>query len=87
MILLRPLLVWTAAAVCLAPMLLHSAEQATSKSTTPDGKPGPIVKAAAGAVEGRMEGNLRVLRASLLRCLRWVQRAGDRLVRCLDGKA
>jgi len=53
MIVLRRLFVWAIAAACLAPALSYGAE---------DVKAGPIVKAPAGAVEGRMEGQLRVFK-------------------------
>jgi para-nitrobenzyl esterase len=44
--------VWAIGAACFIPVLLYSA----------DGKTGPIVKAPAGVVEGRMEGELRVFK-------------------------
>jgi para-nitrobenzyl esterase len=62
MIELRRLLVWAAAAACLTPVLLFSAERVASVSAAPDDKAGPIVKAPAGTVEGRMEGELRVFK-------------------------
>jgi para-nitrobenzyl esterase len=61
MILLRHLFVWATAAALLSPVLLNSAERVASISTSDD-KNGPIVKAAAGTVEGRMEGELRVFK-------------------------
>ena len=42
-------------------------------------KSGPIVNAPAGAVEGRMEGELRVFKGiPLCACLRWARRGGGR---------
>jgi para-nitrobenzyl esterase len=61
-ILVRRLLVGAAAAACLIPALLCGAERVTSMSATSDDKTGPIVNAPAGAVEGRMEGDLRVFK-------------------------
>jgi para-nitrobenzyl esterase len=61
-ILVRRLLVGVAAAACLIPALLCGAERVTSMSATSDDKTGPIVNAPAGAVEGRMEGDLRVFK-------------------------
>jgi len=62
MILPRRLHVWAAAAACLTPALLYCVEPVTSLSATSEAKTGPIVKAPAGSVEGRMEGDLRVFK-------------------------
>ncbi len=62
MINLRRMFVWAAATSCLTPALLLSAERNISMSAAPDDKHGPIVKAPAGTVEGRMEGELRVFK-------------------------
>ena len=62
MILLRRLLVWAAAAASLTPVLLYSAERDTSASAPSKDKNGQIVKAPAGSIEGRIEGDLRVFK-------------------------
>jgi para-nitrobenzyl esterase len=60
MTLLRRLLVWTAAVACLTPALLYGVGRSPSMTAAADDKTGPTVKAPAGTVEGRMEGELRV---------------------------
>ena len=62
MISLRRLLVGAAAAAFFAPVLLQSVEPVRSASALSEDKTGPIVKAPAGTVEGRMEGELRVFK-------------------------
>lgn len=59
---IRRLLVWGAVAAGLATGLLYSAAQVTSMSATSHEKNGPIVTAPAGAVEGQIEGRLRVFK-------------------------
>jgi len=60
MIFLPRSLVWTvmAASIALAPS--NFAQQSPSTSTQSEDQHGPVVKAPAGALEGQMEGELRV---------------------------
>jgi para-nitrobenzyl esterase len=53
------LLSWTATLACIGFAPFNLAQQSTA-GPAPSSNPGPIVKAPAGAVEGRMEGDLRV---------------------------
>jgi para-nitrobenzyl esterase len=62
MIFIPRLLVWSAAASCAILAPLNFAQQPTPVSAPSRHEPGPIVKAPAGAVEGRMEGELRVFK-------------------------
>ena len=62
MILLPRLLVSMAAAACVILPPLTFAQQDKTVPATTDSKNGPIVKAPAGAVEGQMDGDLRVFK-------------------------
>jgi len=61
MIFRRRSLVWAAVAACLTPVLLCRAK-GVSMSAASDEKSGPIIKAPAGAVEGLLQGELRVFK-------------------------
>jgi para-nitrobenzyl esterase len=59
MINLRRSLLWPFVTACLSPLILHGADRIEAQSgTTRD----PIVKAHAGALQGKMEGDLRVFK-------------------------
>ncbi len=62
MILLPRLLVWSATAACIVLASSNFAQQGQTMPAPSDGKPGPIVNAPAGAVEGLIEGNLSVFK-------------------------
>ena len=60
--LLPRLLVWSVTTACVVLAPSNFAQQVTTMSAISDDKSGPIVKAPAGTVEGRMEGELRVFK-------------------------
>ena len=60
--LLPRLLVWSVTTACVVLAPSNFAQQGTTMSAISDDKSGPIVKAPAGTVEGRMEGELRVFK-------------------------
>ena len=62
MIVCRRSLVLTAVAACLVTAFLCSSERVPSMSAASDEKTGPIVKSPAGAIEGQMQGELRVFK-------------------------
>ncbi len=62
MMLLRRLLACSVTAACVVLAPSNFAQQVTTMSTPSHGEDGPVVKAPAGAVEGRMEGQLRVFK-------------------------
>lgn len=62
MINLRRSMLLAAAAACLTPVLLYSAAGGSSMSGPSEANTGPVVKAPAGAVQGQMQGDLRVFR-------------------------
>jgi len=59
---IRRLPFWATAVACLTPVLMCSAMEVPSMPDPSQDKHGPIVKAPAGAVEGKLEGDLRVFK-------------------------
>jgi para-nitrobenzyl esterase len=58
----RQLLVWCTAVACLALPASYGAGRDTAASGSTDAKPGPIIDAPAGRIEGQTEGRLRVFK-------------------------